>query len=121
MKRVRIFLVAMMAMSIMALQAQKPATYEREGQRVKITNYYDDGNVKETGYYLKGKLDGNWTEYRTDGSIKIKAFFKEGKKEGTWIVYSEDGGTLYELVYTDNRLMDSHKWKIEERSLLAEK
>lgn len=121
MTRLKFLLVAVMAMGIMASQAQKASLYEKEGQRTKVTHYYDDGSVRETGYYLKGKPDGNWTEYRADGSIKTKAFYKEGKKTGTWIVYTEDGASMYELVYAENRLVNSHKWKIEERNLLAGK
>jgi antitoxin component YwqK of YwqJK toxin-antitoxin module len=121
MKKYRILLFAVMAMGIMVAQAQKPSTYEKEGPRIKVTNYFDDGNVREVGYFVNGKADGSWIEYRADGSIKTKAFYDAGKKTGTWIVYSQDGSSLYELIYTNNSLVDSHKWKIDERNLLADK
>lgn len=121
MKKYRILLFAVMAMGIMVAQAQKPAEYEVEGEKTKVTKFFDDGSVREVGYFVDGKADGSWIEYRADGTIKTKAFYTAGKKTGTWIVYSQDGRSLYELIYTDNLLVDSHKWKIEERNLLADK
>ncbi|MDZ7847734.1 MAG: hypothetical protein U5L96_13745 [Owenweeksia sp.] len=75
--------------------------------------------MREAGSYINDKPDGSWVSYYPDGSIHTRASYAQGKKEGKWYVYSQDGQYLYEVIYENNRMQDSNRWKIEERSLLA--
>ncbi len=118
--KMRIMLsVAVLLMTMVSLSAQPADTYTQKEGKTFVTRYYDDGTVRESGSYDGKLLDGQWMEYSTDGKLKTQAYFENGQKEGKWYVWTEDGQYLYEVIYQDNLLVDSHKWKIEERSLLA--
>ncbi len=110
----------MMALPLFSL-AQKEDTYEKNGKEVKVTRYYEDGNIRETGTFVNDVPDGKWVEFDQNGQVKKEAFYKDGKKEGKWYVWTDDDQFLYEVIYADNKMVESHKWKIEERGLLAGK
>lgn len=108
---------------LMALpaQAQKEDTYTKVGDRLMVTRYFDNGAVREEGTFLNGTPDGRWVQYDEKGNIKVEAFYSHGVKQGKWFVWSEDGDFLYEMAYADNQLKSSHKWKIDQRNVVAEK
>lgn len=99
--------------------AQPEDRYTVDGDVVYVERYFEDGTIKETGSFVNNVPSGNWVQYYRDGSIHIEAFFKDGEKDGKWFVWSEDGQYLYELLYADNRMQNSHQWKIEERNMLV--
>lgn len=120
MKVYKMMLAAVLVFGIaFSAQAQQKDKYERVGDKVKVTRFYDDGTVKETGFYKGNAADGVWKEYNQDGTVKTEANYVNGKKDGKWLVYSADGEFLYELFYEDNKLADANRWKISERSTLA--
>ncbi len=121
MKTKAYLLVVAVLLSSFGVFAQVKDKYVKEGDFVRVTRYFEEGAVQETGTFLNGKLHGKWTEFYASGNVKTEAYFNEGKKEGTWFVYSKDGGELYEVVYADGKIKESHQWKIEKRNLLAEK
>lgn len=106
-------------MMIVPAQAQKEDHYEKSGDKVKVTRYYEDGSVKEVGTYSNGTPDGKWVEYTQDGKVKVEAFYSNGQKEGKWFVWTDDGEFLYEVIYKDNMLKNASKWKISERNAIA--
>ncbi len=99
--------------------AQIEDNYTVEGDVVYVERFFDDGNLREKGAFINNVPSGSWVEYYNDGSVHIEANYKDGKKDGKWFVYSGDGEYLYELVYADNRMKNSHQWKIEERNMLV--
>lgn len=119
MKTKMIMSAAAFLMAAFTLQAQPADNYTQSDDKTMVTRYYDDGSVREQGTYLGKKLDGQWMEFFRNGKLKTQAYFENGQKEGTWYVWTEDGEHLYEVKYEDNTLIDSHKWKIAERNLVA--
>lgn len=117
------YLATLMVMLIVSATAfaQESATYTKEGDLIKVTYFFDGTDqVKETGFFKDGVSHGKWVQYNQDGEVQIEAFYNEGKKAGTWFVWTDDGKGLYQLAYEDNYLVNSHKWSIEQRNLLAE-
>lgn len=123
MKAWKTILVAFMTfMLVMPVMAQEPnEEYTRKGDKIMLTRYYEDGSVKEQGTYADGTPDGRWVQYNQDGTIKIEAFYQAGQKTGKWFVWSDGGEVLYELVYNDNKLQNSSRYKLEERNHIADK
>jgi antitoxin component YwqK of YwqJK toxin-antitoxin module len=121
MKKIAYTLIIALCSISYAAEAQIEDVFVKKGEFVEVTRYYDDGNIREVGTYMDGKPQGKWTEYYVDGNVKTEAYYNAGEKTGTWFVYTQDGAALYELVYVDNSLAESHKWKIEKRNLLVEK
>lgn len=94
-----IVLVCMLTIGFTQAQEVKP-TYEREGDLVKVTYFYKNGNVKQQGFFKDKKLTGTWTSFDENGNKTAVARYKSGKKDGKWFVVTNDG--LKEIMYKNN-------------------
>lgn len=104
-----------------SLSAQEKPKYEREGNKVRVTHYYENGVVKETGTYYRSALHGKWTQYDEDGNVLFEANYDNGDKEGKWFKWDLEEEVLYEMIYDDNKLVSVDEWKLEKRNLLADR
>ncbi len=76
------------------------STYEKQGNLVAVTNYYDNGSVKEQGFYKDKKLHGEWKMYNQEGVLIVTAHYENGKKTGKWVFLKD--GVLTEVDYSKN-------------------
>lgn len=100
----------MLSAGLLSAQEIKPK-YEIENQMVKATYFYDNGNIKQEGYYKDGKLHGKWVSYNQDGTKQALGEFTNGTKTGKWFFWSD--ATLSEVDYTDSRIADVKTWSRE--------
>ena len=93
-----------------ALGAQdiKP-TFEKEGALLKATYYHDNGAVAQLGYYLNGKLHGEWKMFDEAGQKLAKGSYLNGEKTGKWFFWK--GEEISEVDYKDSRIASVQKWK----------
>lgn len=57
-----------------------------------LWKYYDEeGNLKQSGYYLKGERNGEWTSFYPGGKPKMIITYKDGRQEGLQTKYYENG------------------------------
>jgi antitoxin component YwqK of YwqJK toxin-antitoxin module len=92
------------------MQAQdKQPTYERSGDLVKATYYYEDGTIEKQGYFKNKKLTGEWTQFDKNGKKITIGHYKNGKKVGKWFIWKKD--VLTEINYKDNAIASVHTWK----------
>ena len=49
--------------------------------------FYDTGDLKETGKYVNGLREGAWKVYYRSGKIKQKGKYSKGDKVGIWKIY----------------------------------
>ncbi|WP_226789199.1 nicotinic acid mononucleotide adenyltransferase [Polaribacter reichenbachii] len=96
-------------------QKIKP-TYKVEGDLVKATYYYDNGDIKTQGFFKDSKLSGEWTKYNKEGVKVGLAYYKEGKKVGKWFIWSKD--YLKEINYVDNSIASVNTWKTDSKMAL---
>ena len=68
-------------------------------------NYYENGQVKDSGYYKDGLRDGIWQEYYTNGQVKSSGFYINGQKHSGWANYSETGQLLSLKEYRNGQLL----------------
>lgn len=87
-------------------QAVEP-TFEKQDDLVKATYYYDNGTIKEVGFFKGTKLHNQWISYSQEGKIKVVAFYNEGKKDGKWYWVGET--SVKEVTYKLNEIV-----KVEE-------
>ncbi len=85
--------------------------FEVVGNEVKATYFHDNGQVKQEGNYLNGKLQGKWVSYNEDGNKEAIGEYNNGVKVGKWFFWTDD--TLNEVDYSDNRVADVRKWSKE--------
>jgi antitoxin component YwqK of YwqJK toxin-antitoxin module len=65
--------------------------------------YHSNGNVKEEGNYVDGKLEGEFREYDESGKLMVLCYFKKGVIDGMLTYWRDsDAGVLFETsMYKD--------------------
>ena len=103
-----IFLIGGVAMA--QNDVNKPV-FEKDGDLIKGTFYYEDGSVRQEGTYKDGRLHGEWISYNKDGEKTAIANYENGKKSGKWFFWSED--KLVEVDYQNSVIANVNSWKSE--------
>jgi antitoxin component YwqK of YwqJK toxin-antitoxin module len=90
-------------------QIQNPS-YEKVGDLVKVTTFYETGEIKEQGFYdADKKLTGKWLQFDKQGKKTTVAHYYKGAKVGKWFVWK--GDKLLELDYEASRIASVNEWK----------
>ena len=107
----KIFILGAVLISGFAFaQAAKPVLAQ-EGELVKATYYYENGQVQQQGYFKDGKLTGQWVAYDQQGHKKSMGEYVNGQKTGKWLFWNDK--TLSEVDYADSRIASVKNWKQE--------
>ena len=95
-------LVVIIALAIgsVAYAQSKETKFEKVGDLVKATYYYDNGKIKTEGFFKDKKLTGKWVSYNKAGVKTSIANYEAGKKVGKWIVWTKNG--IKEIIYDNN-------------------
>jgi len=80
----------------------KPKFEEQDGL-TKATYFYDNGSIKEVGFFKNEKLHNKWISYNKEGEITTIANYNNGKKDGKWYILSKD--SIKEVTYKSNKLI----------------
>ena len=107
-----IALIFLFTVSISNAQEVKP-TYEIYNDMVKATYYYEDGSVKEEGFFKDKKLTGQWVSFSKQGKKTMIANYKAGKKVGKWFAWNKN--TLKEINYNNNVIVSVKNWNEDTR------
>ena len=108
-----LILIAILSMNFVGFSQDKEPTYKAEGDLVKATYYYEDGNVKTEGFFKNKKLTGEWTRFDKKGNITQTAFYEKGEKVGKWLVWNK--GVLKEINYNNNVIITVNRLKTESK------
>jgi uncharacterized protein YxeA len=85
-------------------------SYEKVGDLVRVTTFYETGEIKEQGFYdADKKLTGKWLQFDKDGKKTTVAHYYKGAKVGKWFVWK--GDKLLELDYEASRIASVNEWK----------
>ena len=94
--------------------------YDKNGQCVKETEYYETGQVKMEGGMKDGKMDGEWTAYFIDGRVQSHGFFKDGKRTGAAQVFYSNGNKYEEGFYKEGKHVGHWKFYDEQGTIINE-
>jgi antitoxin component YwqK of YwqJK toxin-antitoxin module len=97
-----------MVSAIISAQSVQPKL-EAEGQLVKATYYYENGQVSQQGFFKDGKPEGSWVAYDLSGNKKSIGEYSQGQKSGKWFFWND--ATLSEVDYTNSRIAAVKSWK----------
>lgn len=86
--------------------------FEVVNNMVKATYYYDNGQVKQEGFYLDGKLHGKWVSYNENGVKQTMGEYDKGNKVGKWFFWSTN--SLNEVDFSESRIVEVKKWSSKE-------
>ncbi len=62
--------------------------------------YYQNGGLAKTGFFLNGAKNGHWKEYYENGMPAAEGYYLSDGKQGIWKYYTKDG-TLREEKFCD--------------------
>lgn len=113
MKRIALTLAFLFSFALYAQEDSKKPVFEKQDDMIKATYFHDNGKVAQAGYYLNGKLQGEWVSYDLNGKKTAIANYDQGKKTGKWFFWAD--GKLSEVDYTDNRIANVTTWNSESR------
>jgi antitoxin component YwqK of YwqJK toxin-antitoxin module len=111
------FILFFMVMPLTAQENGLSKTYVQEGDQIRYTEYFKNGQIAQTGYFLNGKNHGLWTSYNQDGSKKSEGTFENGKKVDDWFFW--DKTILIEVTFKDNMIEHAIQW--DKSEILASK
>lgn len=98
----KILILGALAISALTFaQVQKPVL-EQEGNFVKATYYYDNGQIQQQGHFKDGKLEGSWVAYDAQGNKKSIGEYANGEKTGKWFFWNDK--SLSEVDYSNSRI-----------------
>lgn len=104
------------AQNLSASETPEPV-YEIEDGLVKVTSFYESGEIREQGFYdAEKKLTGEWVQFDKTGKKTMVANYYKGAKVGKWLVWQ--GDKLLQLDYEQSRIANVSEWK--DNSTLAD-
>jgi antitoxin component YwqK of YwqJK toxin-antitoxin module len=109
------FVMLMMITAVSFAQNMEP-TFEKQGDLVKATYFYDNGMVKEVGFFKNDKLHDKWISYDKEGKIKVVALYNNGEKDGKWYIVGEDN--VKEVTYQSNKIIKVQEVEESELSFI---
>ena len=104
----KIIFIAVLLMMVSVKAQEVSPLYENVDGMVKVTNFYQDGNVKEEGFYKNKVITGTWITYDKFGNKTAVANYKNGKKVGKWFLSTQEG--LKEVDYKNNTIASVQSW-----------
>ncbi len=121
MKKALLILFVMSAFIVNAqssvVKEQKAPKYEKKGDLVKVTFYYETGEVREQGFYDSDKkLSGKWMQFDKEGNKTTIANYYKGDKVGTWLIMN--GDHMLEVDYENSKIASVSK--LEDKSTIAD-
>jgi antitoxin component YwqK of YwqJK toxin-antitoxin module len=54
-------------------------------------DYYENGALKDSGYYADGRMNGSWTYWYENGNLASNSIFKSNLQHGLWKDYYDNG------------------------------
>lgn len=84
--------------------------YTKRGELVAVTNYYENGDVKETGYFKDGIPEGKWETYAKDGSKTAELSYVDGQRHGEFRVWDEFDNAYIEMRYNHGKVVSANRY-----------
>ena len=98
----KLVIAAVLLVSSLSFAQEVKPKLEVVNEMVKATYYYDNGQVKQEGIYLDGKLHGKWVSYNEDGTKQTSGEYNQGEKVGTWTFYN--AATIKKVAFSNSRV-----------------
>lgn len=107
----KMMILGALAISALTFAQTKKPFLEQDGNLVKATYYYDNGQIQQQGHFKEGKLEGSWTAYDEKGIKQSIGEYANGEKTGKWLFWSDNA--LSEVDYSGSRVASVKTWKQE--------
>lgn len=71
----------------------------------KWEQYYENGQIRLTGWYRADTLNGEFISYNPDGSLSISGFYNRGLMDGKWDYFDETGNPDISAEYIMGKML----------------
>lgn len=68
-------------------------------------SYYENTQLKDSGNFINGEKQGEWTSWYKNGKIESKGRYDNGLQEGEWNYYYENGKNSTKEQYKKNKVI----------------
>ena len=94
--------------------------YTRNKENGLWKSWYENGQLKDIGYFNSGKMNSNWIGYYKNGQIKYSGDYNNDYKLNTWTYWS-DKGKIIEIknfkVVTTRSMLISNEDRVIKKSV----
>lgn len=105
----KILLIAFLFMFTFSFAQKNKPAFEKVGDKVKVTYFYEDGTIHKTGFFKDQKVTGKWTQFDRKGNTVKIAYYNQGKKTGNWLQWKD--GKFRQISYDNNKIVAVGTWK----------
>lgn len=84
--------------------------YEKRGDRVAVTNYHENGQIKETGFFKNGVPEGKWESFGTDGVKTAEVTYVNGQRHGEFRVWDQFENAYIEMRYNHGQVVAANRY-----------
>jgi len=84
--------------------------YVQKDGLVAVTNYYETGEVKETGFFKDEIAEGKWETFAKDGSKTAELTYKDGKRHGEFRVWDDFTNAYIEMKYANGEIISANRY-----------
>lgn len=96
-------ILSLALMCTLALSAQTiEPKFEKVGEQLKGTYFHENGKISQTGFFVDGKLNGEWKMFDEEGNKLAMGEYKNGRKTGKWTFW--EGDIVKEVDFNDNQI-----------------
>jgi antitoxin component YwqK of YwqJK toxin-antitoxin module len=103
MKSKILLFLALLTFTISLAQEVAPK-FEKAGKLVKATYFFDNGSIKQIGFFLNDKLHDEWISFNKEGKKTTIAHYDKGKKTGSWFVLNN--GIVKQVTFKANKVIE---------------
>ncbi|NEV94605.1 hypothetical protein G3567_10665 [Psychroflexus sp. YR1-1] len=101
-------MVFLMSFTLFAQTENDLVKTEKVGDLIKVSIFYESGELHQEGYMINNKLHGEWKSFDREGNKLAKATYEKGNKVGKWFFWNE--GILSEVDYNNNKIVQVSTW-----------
>ena len=83
-------------------QSDTKTKYEKKGDLVEATIYYDSGEIEQHGFFKDKKLHGTWTYFNISGEKVALGNYVNGVKTGKWLFKNDN--VVKEVNYANGKV-----------------
>lgn len=88
----------------------KQSTYVQHGNRIQVTHFHANGNVKETGYFLNDVPDGRWESFNENGVKTAEINYRNGKRHGEFRTWDSFTDSYLEVQYAEGAVVNANRY-----------
>ncbi|MCF8257185.1 MAG: hypothetical protein K9J06_06510 [Flavobacteriales bacterium] len=98
------------AQNTLTASSENNSTYVQEGKHIRVTHYFTNGSVRETGCFLNNIPDGKWETFAENGEKTAEINYINGKRHGEFRIWDTYSDSYLEMQYADGAVVSANRY-----------